>query len=360
MRSRRLRRCAGDRQTVMHRMLLALTKLLAPMLVFTADEAWEHIAHKPAADAESAQRSSGAAARAVGLNVSEEQREEWKLLMELRDQALLQLRRAEKAGRPEQGLDAEVVYSRRRRRSCASSCRRTAPTWKTSSAPAIHSFAESGPRESAASVKVIDRRKITRPAPEAGSAGRMSERIRSIRTCRCAMRRRCESGCEGQSVGANPLRLIGLAWLSSMPRVSTFRGCRRAHSMQVVTPGNASRRAAAMGLPQRLHNLTAVLGSSIIKHRGTLHAIRIPHQRRRLMQRLRLLDFPCRRIANRIGQQRPKNHQIRRNRRLLNGIARIAQPNRIAEILHQLNRISGRTGHGNNPLSAYRPGPEVS
>ena len=41
------RRC----QTVMHRMLVVLTKLLAPMLVFTADEAWEHITHKPAGDA---------------------------------------------------------------------------------------------------------------------------------------------------------------------------------------------------------------------------------------------------------------------------------------------------------------------
>src|SRR5947199_10452193 len=37
-------------QTVMHRTLVALTKLLAPMIVFTADEAWEHIQHKPVED----------------------------------------------------------------------------------------------------------------------------------------------------------------------------------------------------------------------------------------------------------------------------------------------------------------------
>src|SRR6185436_13780793 len=37
-------------QFVMHQMVLALTKLLAPMIVFTADEAWEHIPHKPADD----------------------------------------------------------------------------------------------------------------------------------------------------------------------------------------------------------------------------------------------------------------------------------------------------------------------
>ena len=37
-------------QTVMHRMAIVLTKLLAPMLVFTADEAWQYIEHKPAGD----------------------------------------------------------------------------------------------------------------------------------------------------------------------------------------------------------------------------------------------------------------------------------------------------------------------
>ena len=35
----------------MHQMVLAMTKLLAPIVVFTADEAWEQIAHKPAGDA---------------------------------------------------------------------------------------------------------------------------------------------------------------------------------------------------------------------------------------------------------------------------------------------------------------------
>ena len=50
-----------------------------------------------------------------------------------------------------------------------------------------------------------------------------------------------------QSFGAKPLRLMGLAWLSSIPLVSIFRGCFLAHSMQVVTPGNASRRAGAIG-----------------------------------------------------------------------------------------------------------------
>src|SRR3954469_13493575 len=58
-----------------------------------------------------------------------------------------------------------------------------------------------------------------------------------------------------QSLGAKPLRLIGLAWLSSIWLVSTLRGYFLAHSMHVVTPGNASSRAAAMGLSHRLHRL---------------------------------------------------------------------------------------------------------
>ena len=38
------RRC----QTVMHKLALALSKLLAPMIVFTADEAWCHRAAQAA------------------------------------------------------------------------------------------------------------------------------------------------------------------------------------------------------------------------------------------------------------------------------------------------------------------------
>ena len=58
-----------------------------------------------------------------------------------------------------------------------------------------------------------------------------------------------------QSLGANPFRLIGLAWLSSIPLVSIFRGCFLAHSMHVVTPGSASSRASAIGRSQSAHSL---------------------------------------------------------------------------------------------------------
>src|SRR4051812_25125021 len=38
-----------------------------------------------------------------------------------------------------------------------------------------------------------------------------------------------------------------------MPLTSTLRGCFLAQSMQVVTPGRASRRAREIGRPHRLH-----------------------------------------------------------------------------------------------------------
>jgi isoleucyl-tRNA synthetase len=97
-------------QTVMYRMVVTLTKLLAPMLVFTADEAWEHIQHKQGDDANLASVHLALLPKASGMTVSEEQRQEWKLLMELRDQALLQLDGLKKQAGMNKALDSEVVY----------------------------------------------------------------------------------------------------------------------------------------------------------------------------------------------------------------------------------------------------------
>jgi phosphoribosylglycinamide formyltransferase 1 len=94
------RRC----QTVMQRMAVALCKLLAPMIVFTADEAWEHAPGKTAAEQASVHlallpQSSGAPVC-----------EDWKLLMELRDSALAQLDKLKKEAGMNKALDAEVIY----------------------------------------------------------------------------------------------------------------------------------------------------------------------------------------------------------------------------------------------------------
>ena len=121
----------------MHRMVVALTKLLAPMLVFTADEAWEYIQHKPDEDCDLGSVHLALLPKASGVTVSDEQREEWKLLMELRGQAHVADRRAaaevpeadQAAGSGSHLLESTTIAS-------AASCRRTDRIWKTSSAPA--------------------------------------------------------------------------------------------------------------------------------------------------------------------------------------------------------------------------------
>jgi hypothetical protein len=57
-----------------------------------------------------------------------------------------------------------------------------------------------------------------------------------------------------QSDGAKPLRLIGLDWLRSTSRSSSFfGGFRFAHSMHVVTSGNACSLPGEIGRPHRTH-----------------------------------------------------------------------------------------------------------
>lgn len=50
---------------------------------------------------------------------------------------------------------------------------------------------------------------------------------------------------------------MGLAWLSSIPLTSTFRGCFLAHAIHVLAPGSASNLAAAIGW---LHNAQSFRG----------------------------------------------------------------------------------------------------
>jgi len=97
-------------QSVMRRIAVVLTKLLAPMLVFTADEAWEHIRHKPAEDADLPSVHLSLLPKPSGQAVSEEQRREWKMLMDLRHVALLQLDALKKEKGMNKALDGEVIY----------------------------------------------------------------------------------------------------------------------------------------------------------------------------------------------------------------------------------------------------------
>jgi isoleucyl-tRNA synthetase len=144
-------------QTVMHRMALAITKLLAPMLMFTADEAWEHIVHKPAEDAGLSSVHLALLPKPSDVVVSDAQREEWKLLMDLREKALGQLDELKKSVGMNKALDAEVIY-----RVDDDAVRRKLQAYGVDLEDIVgagcHRFAEKSPNGQTATVEVVDRR----------------------------------------------------------------------------------------------------------------------------------------------------------------------------------------------------------
>ena len=101
------RRC----QTVMHAMDTALTKLLAPILVYTADEAWEHIPNKPQNEANLESVHLALFPKTSGQKITDETRAQWAQLMTLRDSALAQLDAIKKNAGMNKALDAEIVYT---------------------------------------------------------------------------------------------------------------------------------------------------------------------------------------------------------------------------------------------------------
>jgi isoleucyl-tRNA synthetase len=116
-------------QTVLHELLVTLTKLLAPVLVHTCDEAWAHIpardadegdtvhlAFMPEVDAEALEIAESAACRwCESMNfeidrVTPSPVMVWGRLLELRQEGLLQLEALRNAG-VKNPLDAEVVFT---------------------------------------------------------------------------------------------------------------------------------------------------------------------------------------------------------------------------------------------------------
>src|SRR5687768_12938731 len=86
---------------------------------------------------------------------------------------------------------------------------------------------------------------------------------------------------------------MGLASLRSSFLTSILGGFFLAHSRHVVTPGSASRRAAGIGLPQRLHRIFArFFGRSLIIHHQLPDTIAAPMAAREIPEiltpRLRL------------------------------------------------------------------------
>jgi isoleucyl-tRNA synthetase len=144
------RRC----QTVMHRMVTALVKLLAPMIVFTADEAWEQIAHKAADEAGLASVHLARMPEAPAMATSDQQ-VDWDLLMKLRDDALSQLDRLTRQIGKYKALDAELIYkvdAATRKR-----LEKWGPDLEDLAGAGCHSFVDV-PAGTAPSVELVDRR----------------------------------------------------------------------------------------------------------------------------------------------------------------------------------------------------------
>jgi isoleucyl-tRNA synthetase len=146
------RRC----QTVLHRMADALIRLLAPMLVFTADEAWEHLP-RSGPDASLTSVHLALLPEPATTEPPEDTRRLWQQLLELRDSALLQLDQLKKSAGLNKALDAEIIYhvdddgTRRHLQAFG-------PDLEDIVGAGCHGFAEKSATGPAVTVTVIDRR----------------------------------------------------------------------------------------------------------------------------------------------------------------------------------------------------------
>ena len=92
-------------QTALHRMVGNLCQMLAPILAFTADEAWEYV---PGGTVDSAHRLTW---QPVGLNRPELERTTWKALFELRELALPELEKARQVKAIGKALEAKLTLT---------------------------------------------------------------------------------------------------------------------------------------------------------------------------------------------------------------------------------------------------------
>ena len=92
-------------QTALHRMVSSLCKMLAPLLAFTADEAWEHV---PGRTADSAHSLTW---QPMEFSRPESERELWKTLFQLRELALNELEKARQAKQIGKALDARLTIA---------------------------------------------------------------------------------------------------------------------------------------------------------------------------------------------------------------------------------------------------------
>jgi isoleucyl-tRNA synthetase len=144
-------------QTVMHKIAVALVKLLAPICVFTADEAWEQITHKSPEDAGLSSVHLALLPKPSGDEPTEDQRQEWKQLMDLRSDALGQIDKLTRQIGKYKALDAEIIF-----KVDDDATRRKLQQYGVDLEDMVgcgyHSFAEKGIEGPAVVVEVLDRR----------------------------------------------------------------------------------------------------------------------------------------------------------------------------------------------------------
>jgi isoleucyl-tRNA synthetase len=92
-------------QTALHRLVTGLCQMLAPILAFTADEAWEFVPGKPTGSVHEANWKPG------NFFISESENENWKSLLELRNSVLPELERSRQAKTIGKALEAKLVIS---------------------------------------------------------------------------------------------------------------------------------------------------------------------------------------------------------------------------------------------------------
>ena len=92
-------------QTALHRMVAGLCKMLAPILAFTADEAWEYV---PGKTVDSAHLLTW---QPLGFDRPEAERTAWKALFELRELALPELEKARQAKEIGKALEAKLTFT---------------------------------------------------------------------------------------------------------------------------------------------------------------------------------------------------------------------------------------------------------
>jgi isoleucyl-tRNA synthetase len=92
-------------QTALHRMVSGLCKMLAPILAFTADEAWGFV---PGKAVDSAHQLTW---QPLAFERPEVERSAWKALFELREQALPELEKARQAKQIGKALEAKLTFT---------------------------------------------------------------------------------------------------------------------------------------------------------------------------------------------------------------------------------------------------------